>query len=125
MAYLVDTNILVRLAAPADPRHQSARRAIEELAEEDLYAASQNFIELWNVTTRPVQNNGLGQTITAADQILKTFELTFSRLPEPAVADDRWGDLAGRLNCSVKYYEARIGVALLLQKRGNRDRVRN
>ena len=93
MAYLVDTNVLVRLAAPADPRHQIARRAIERLAEEDLYVASQNFIELWNVTTRPVQYNGLGQTITDADQILRTFEQTFSRLPEPAETYDRWRDL--------------------------------
>lgn len=45
MAYLVDTNVLVRLAVPADPRHLSARRAIEALEEENLYAASQNFVE--------------------------------------------------------------------------------
>ena len=37
----VAADILVRLAVPADPRHLSARRAIEALAEEGLYAASQ------------------------------------------------------------------------------------
>jgi predicted nucleic acid-binding protein len=29
VAYLVDTNVLLRLAVPADPRHLSARRAVD------------------------------------------------------------------------------------------------
>lgn len=114
MAYLVDTNVLVRLAVPADPRHLSARRAVEALEEEGLYAAGQNFIEFWNVTTRPVEKNGLGQTTTAADQILRSLEQAFSRLPEPSDLYDRWRELVVRFGVSgVKVHDARL-VALML-----------
>lgn len=115
MSCLVDTNVLVRLAVPADPRHLVARRAVEALVkEEDLYAAGQNFIELWNVTTRPAENNGLGQTTKVADRLLKSFEQTFSRLPEPAEVYDRWRELVVRFDISgVKVHDARL-VALML-----------
>ena len=114
MAYLVDTNVLVRIAVPADPRHLSARRAVEALEEEGLYAASQNFIEFWNVSTRPVENNGLGLTTTAADQVLRDLEQAFSRLPEPPETYDRWRDLVVRFGVSgVKVHDARL-VALML-----------
>lgn len=114
MACLVDTNVLLRLAVPADPRHLSARRAVEALEEEGLYAASQNFIELWNVATRPVENNGLGQTITAADKVLRSLEQAFSRLPESAEIYDRWRELVVRFGVSgVKVHDARL-VALML-----------
>jgi predicted nucleic acid-binding protein len=75
VACLVDTNILVRLAVPADPRHLSARRAVEALTAEDLYVASQNFIELWNVTTRPIEHN-------ATD--FRRYEVLGVRAIEPA-----------------------------------------
>ena len=114
MACLVDTNVLVRLAVPADPRHLSARRAVEALEEEGLHAAGQNFIEFWNVTTRPVEKNGLGQTTAAADQILRGFAQAFSRLPEPADLYDRWRELVVRFGVSgVKVHDARL-VALML-----------
>jgi PIN domain len=84
------------------------------LEAEGLYAASQNFIELWNVMTRPVENNGLGQTTTVADQILRSFEQAFSRLPEPAEIYDRWRELVVRFGVSgVKVHDARL-VALML-----------
>lgn len=114
MACLVDTNVLVRLAIPADPRHLSARRAVEALAEEGLYVASQNLVELWNVATRPVENNGLGQATIVADQILRGFEEALPRLPEPAEIYDIWRDLVVRLGVSgVRVHDARL-VALML-----------
>jgi len=67
---LVDTNVLVRLAVPADPHHLSASRAVEAMTAEGLYVAGQNLIEFWNVSTRPVQNNGLGQTTTTIPEAL-------------------------------------------------------
>jgi predicted nucleic acid-binding protein len=114
VAYLVDTNVLVRLAVPADPRHLSSRRAVEALETEGLYCASQNFVELWNVATRPVENNGLGQPTTVADQVLRSLEQVFPRLPEPDEAYDRWRDLVVRFGITgVKVHDARL-VALML-----------
>jgi predicted nucleic acid-binding protein len=114
VAYLVDTNVLVRLAVPADTRHLSARRAVEALEEEGLYAASQNFVEFWNVATRPIENNGLGQTTAVADQVLRRLEQAFSRLPEPAEIYERWRELVVRFGVSgVKVHDARL-VAFML-----------
>jgi len=113
-ACLVDTNVLIRLAVPADPRHLSARRAVEALQEEGLYVASQNFVELWNVTTRPVENNGLGQTTAAADQFLRNFEQAFPRLPESEAIYDRWRELVVRFGVSgVKVHDARLVASML------------
>jgi predicted nucleic acid-binding protein len=82
--------------------------------EADLYAASQNFVELWNVATRPVESNGLGQTTAVADQLLRSFEQAFTRLPEPAGVYDRWRELVVRFEISgVKVHDARL-VALML-----------
>lgn len=114
MACLVDTNVLVRLAVPTDPRYLSACRAVEAMAQDGLYVASQNFIEFWNVSTRPVESNGLGQTTTAADEALRSLEQAFSRLPEPVETCDRWRELVVRFGVSgVKVHDARL-VALML-----------
>lgn len=114
MACLVDTNVLVRLAVPADPRHLSARRAVETLAEEGLCVASQNLMEFWNVATRPVENNGLGQTTPAADKILRRLEEAFPRLPDTPEVYDIWRDLVVRFGVSgVKVHDARL-VAFML-----------
>lgn len=114
MACLVDTNVLLRLAVPADPRHLSARRAVEALEEDGLYAGGQNFVEFWNVATRPVENNGLGLTIPVAERVLSQLEQAFSRLPEPAEVYDRWRELVVRFGVSgVKVHDTRL-VALML-----------
>jgi predicted nucleic acid-binding protein len=114
LAYLVDTNILVRLAVSADPRHLSARRAVETLQDEGLYVTGQNFVELWNVVTRPVENNGLGQTATVADQVLRSFEQAFPRLPESEEVYDRWRELIVRFGVSgVKVHDARLVASML------------
>ncbi len=114
MACLVDTNVLLRLAVPADPRHQSARRAVESLEDGGLHVAIQNFAELWNVITRPAENNGLGMTVQVADRVLRGLEQAFVRLPETAEAYDRWRELVVRFGISgVKVHDARL-VAVML-----------
>ena len=114
MPCLVDTNVLVRLAVPTDPRHLSAYRAVQRLEGEGLCTSSQNFVEFWNVATRPVENNGLGQTTAAADHVLRNLEQAFSRLPEPSDIYPRWRELVVRFGVSgVKVHDARL-VALML-----------
>lgn len=114
MACLVDTNVLLRLAVQADPRHLSARRAVEALEGAGLYVGSQNFVEFWNVATRSVDNNGLGLTVPITARVLSQLEQAFSRLPEPAEVYDRWRELVVRFGVSgVKVHDARL-VALML-----------
>lgn len=96
------------------PTRTTARRAVEALEEDGLYAASQNFVELWNVITRPVENNGLGQPTLIADHVLGMFEQAFSRLPEPAESYECWRDLVVQFSVSgVKVHDTRL-VALML-----------
>ena len=114
LACLVDTNVLVRLAVPADPRHLPARRAVETLAGEGLYVASQNLREFWNVATRPVENNGLGQAITTADQVLRRFEEAFPRLPDTPEVYEIWRKLVVRFGVSgVKVHDAHLAALMV------------
>lgn len=114
MAWLVDTNVLLRLAVPGDVRHLSVRHTVEALEGEGLYVAGQNFVELWNVATRPVANNGLGLAIPVADRVVSKLEGAFARLPESADVYDRWRELVVRFGVSgAKVHDARL-VALML-----------
>jgi predicted nucleic acid-binding protein len=114
LAYLVDTNILLRLAAQNDPLHLLSRRAIEVLRGHGLCAASQNFVEFWNVATRPVEKNGMGQSIGEADEVLRNLEEGFQLLPETLEAYGHWRHLIMRFGVSgSKVYDARL-VAVML-----------
>jgi len=114
VAYLVDTNVLLRLSAPADPRHAPARRAVELLEGSGLFVSGQNFIEFWSVTTRPLANNGLGKTPAVARKLLDWLEQAFPLLPESAEVYDRWRELVTRFGVSgVKVHDTRL-VAVML-----------
>lgn len=62
MAYLLDTNILLRLFDQNSSDYVTVFAAVDALKEqgEMLYFAPQNAAELWNVVTRPVNKNCLG-----------------------------------------------------------------
>ena len=68
MGYLVDTNVLLRSLALANPHKAVARNAIKALLQNgaELCIAPQNLIEFWSVCTRPEKKNGLGKTVASA-----------------------------------------------------------
>ncbi|MEA5577101.1 type II toxin-antitoxin system VapC family toxin [Anabaena sp. UHCC 0451] len=70
MKYLVDTNILLRLVQKNSPMHLDTQRAILTLKKqgEFLCIIPQNIIEFWAVATRPLDKNGLGLSITQAEE---------------------------------------------------------
>ena len=84
MAYLIDTNILVRLANAADPRQATAASAVLELHRrgEVLHVTPQVLIEFRNVATRPPTVNGLDLSITDTESQATDIEATFPLLPE-------------------------------------------
>jgi hypothetical protein len=78
---LIDTSILVRTLQPHHPFCSAANKAIDWLRLEGhpLHLVPQNFMELWVVATRPVDQNGLGMSV--ADVLtefarLKSFSLS-------------------------------------------------
>ena len=62
MAFLADTNILLRLTEPNNPEYTMVRSSVDALARrgEELCYTIQNLVEFWNVCTRPLAQNGFG-----------------------------------------------------------------
>lgn len=81
MRVLLDTNILLRLAVPSHPMFVVARQAVKNLADrgDESVVVPQVIYEYWVVSTRPLEQNGLGlsaqQTGVAVDKILKNLSL--------------------------------------------------
>lgn len=96
MSFLIDTNVLGRLANVADPKFADADRAIHVLRQrgEMLHLTAQNLIEYRNFATRPISVNGLGMTAAAAESKGAIFEASFSFLKETADIYPAWKSLA-------------------------------
>jgi predicted nucleic acid-binding protein len=90
--YLIDTNVLLRAAAPKSDHFAAAVEAIKRLASrgEELWLAPQVLIEFWVAATRPVAVNGYGWS--AAETGAKVVELLrqFPLLPETSAVFGEW-----------------------------------
>ena len=96
MAYLIDTNILIRLAKRNDPDRPLALKALRELKSqnEDLCYTTQVMVEFWNVCTRPLTaRGGLGLTLDATERKAKLIEKRFRLLPESLATHQEWRQL--------------------------------
>jgi hypothetical protein len=76
-AYLIDTNILLRIARRADPDYWIVHDALERILSEDtaLYYTHQNIAEFWNVWPRPADRNGFGLDGETAEREIGKFEV--------------------------------------------------
>jgi predicted nucleic acid-binding protein len=111
MAYLLDANVLVRLANAAGPRHAEATRAAVELHRrgEVLNVTPQVLIEFRNVATRPVAVNGLGLSASGAEALAATFESRFPLLVETPDIYPAWKALVSALGVIGKQvHDARL-----------------
>ena len=97
MAYLIDTNVLVRLANQSDAHYPVADGAIAELflQGETLHITPQNLIEFRSVATRPKGVNGLGMALPAAEAKAAEFEAAFSLLDDVPAIYVVWKSLVG------------------------------
>jgi len=91
-AYLLDTNVLLRLALPGGPYDEVVVSAVGRLVAEGttLYYTLQNAAEFWNVSTRPRNRNGLGLTPQETDRRLQLIERQLLLLPEMEATYARW-----------------------------------
>lgn len=114
--YLFDTNVLLRLVNPQDSRHDLCRAALRRFQAEDseICTCAQNYIELWNVATRPAAKNGLGLAPRQAGELLRQLEPSIVLVREPIAVFEIWRDLVTGLQVrGSKVHDARL-VAVML-----------
>lgn len=95
MSYLIDTNVLLRLAQKKHPMRPDARRALVTLRKqgEELCIVPQNIIEFWAVATRPLESNGLGLTVDEAAREIRKLKRLFKLLPDTPAIFTEWEKL--------------------------------
>jgi predicted nucleic acid-binding protein len=115
MAYLLDTNILLRSVQPNHPMHAAALLALGALghAKERLTVVPQVIVEFWTVATRPVANNGLALTPAVANSEVEKILGTFELLPETEALFREWRALVVAHGvCGVETHDARMVAAM-------------
>jgi predicted nucleic acid-binding protein len=116
-AYLLDTNVLLRLYQPNSPEFSPIRRAVNSLhrANVALYYLSQNLVEFWNVSTRPVAQNGYGLSPAETDEVARQIEKAFILLPDLEAIHHEWRRLVLVYAVSgTKVHDARIVAAMIV-----------
>src|SRR2546429_8377155 len=117
MIYLVDTNVLRQSIQQADPMHADAKRAAAILTRQDQQVSiiAQNLIEFWAVATRPAVNNGLALSIADTVAHIKTFQQTFTLLPDTPEIFFEWQRLVEAHSVSGRQvHDARLVAAMLV-----------
>lgn len=94
-AWLLDTNILLRMSKSDDPHYVTISGALQLLVSQGarFCFTSQVLAEFWNACTRPLDRNGLGLSIDETDRIARVIERDFELLPDSRDVHDRWRHL--------------------------------
>jgi predicted nucleic acid-binding protein len=111
LKYLLDTNILLRLSEKYGKEFRLIRLVLNSLTEKQirLFYTSQNLIEFWNVSTRPVERNGHGLSVNEADAEARGIEAAFELLPDRETIHSEWRRLVVSYGVSgVKVHDARL-----------------
>src|SRR5256886_7065760 len=92
MSYLIDTNVLLRLAQPKNPDQREVRRALRVLRRRPdfLGITPQNLIEFWAVATRPASANGLDLTVDETARRIGKLKALFTLLPDSSDIFSEW-----------------------------------
>lgn len=102
--YLLDTNILLRIADTSSPQHSLALAAITNILSkgDKCVITSQVLIEFWVVATRPVEVNGLGWTTELTAEKMRQFIAQFRILKETQEIFTNWFKLVTTYNIRGK-----------------------
>jgi predicted nucleic acid-binding protein len=118
-AYLLDTNILLRIARRDDPDHAIVDGALARLAVGGsvLCYTHQNIAEFWNVATRPIDRNGFGLKIADVDVEVRAIEQGMVLLPDSEAIYHEWRRLVVTYAVSgVKVHDARLAAAMKIHR---------
>ena len=117
MSWLLDTNVLLRLADEQSPDHAVAAAAIERLLEgkEPVFIGAQVLVEFWAVATRPESADGLGWSTATTAEAIRAPRDQFPVLNETPDVLDRWFELVDRFQVAGKHtHDARLAALLLV-----------
>ena len=83
-AWLLDTNILLRISKSADLYHANIVEVLRALvsAQARLCFTSQIVGEFWNASTRPREQNGFGLSTAETSRLARVIERDFEFLPD-------------------------------------------
>ncbi len=118
-AWLLDTNILLRMSKSDDPHYATVSNALQSLVAHGarLCFTSQILGEFWNASTRPLERNGFGLSIREADRIARVIERDFELLPESRDVHDRWRQLLLSQEVrGVQVHDARIAASMYVHR---------
>jgi predicted nucleic acid-binding protein len=116
MAYLADTNIVIRRVVAGDPQYSTISAALTLLdrQSEAVSITAQNLVEFQALATRPVTANGWGMTTVQASTEARKIEAIFPLLPETPAIYPLWRNLINTYNViGRQVYDARL-VAVML-----------
>lgn len=115
MRILIDTNVLLRSAAPQHRQHAAADRAMSILIErgDQPVIVPQVIDEFWVVATRPVEQNGLGVAPADEDTAIEGLGSFCTLLAETAEVLPAWRALGLRQDVKGKAaHDARIPATM-------------
>ncbi len=119
MAWLLDTNLLLRFCDTNSPAHAPALRAVQRLFErnEPMHLTAQNFTEFWSVATRSLEFNGFGWTPEMTRHQIGQFQSQFLFLPDSSEIFPRWLHLVSSLAIKGrKVHDARLVAVMEIHR---------
>ena len=115
MSYLIDTNVLLRIAQPTHSMYQTATDAVAALRSrgEEIVLVAQILYEFWVVATRPLADNGLGLTVAETTAEIQKIRGLFQVHPDSAAILPQWEMLVTTLGVMGKNsHDARLVAAM-------------
>ena len=114
MRFLLDTNIILRLANVEDAEHTLVREALETIVTADeLVLAPQCIYEFWSTCTRPARVNGLGWEVARTRLEVERLLGLFLLLPNIPEIFSYWLELVTAHQVSGKQvHDARLAASL-------------
>lgn len=112
MAYLIDTNIFLRLVPKGDPNRTPVLDALRKLRAggEELHYTTQVLAEFWTVCTRPATvRGGYGLSPAQAEKKARIIERYCRLLPDSLATHQEWRRLiVAHSVMGVEIHDARL-----------------
>ncbi len=115
MRYLLDTNIVLRLADENAKEHRLVRRAVRQITVQgdQPVLVPQVLYEFWNTGTRPLAANGFGWDSERTRDEVERLLASFLLLPETSEVFRIWLELVTTQQVSGKQvHDARLAAAV-------------